>query len=82
MKSGGSSRRPIRAVNACLVSLRPKDTTARDLETRNIESLQETTKEVVGIHVLQTHSLFACGIPRRLLLPVSLAKPTSAPLQF
>jgi hypothetical protein len=42
--------------------------------------LQEITKEVVGIHVLLTRSLFDGGIPRRLLLRVSLAKPTSAPL--
>ena len=47
-----------------------------------LESLQETTKEIVGIHVLLTHSLFACDIPRRLLLRVSLARPPSAPLQF
>ena len=40
------------------------------------------TKEVVGIHVLLTRSLFACDILRRLLLRVSLAKPTSAPLRF
>ena len=40
------------------------------------------TKGVVGIHVLLTRSLFACGILRRLLLRVSLAKSTSAPLRF
>src|ERR1700730_13298160 len=40
------------------------------------------TKEVVGIHVLRTRSLFACDILRRLLRRVSLAKPTSAPLRF
>jgi hypothetical protein len=38
------------------------------------------TKEVGGIHVRLTHSLFASDIPRRLLRRVSLAKPTSAPL--
>ena len=36
--------------------------------------LQETTKAVVGIHVLLTRSPFGAGIPRRLLLRVSLAK--------
>jgi hypothetical protein len=40
------------------------------------------TKEVVGIHVLLTRSLFASDIPHRLLLRVSLAKSTSAPLRF
>jgi len=44
--------------------------------------LQETTKEVVGIRTLLTHSLFGDGILRKLLLRVSLAKPTSAPLRF
>jgi hypothetical protein len=39
-------------------------------------------KEVVGIHVLLTRSLFGGGILRRLLLRVSLAKSTSAPLRF
>jgi hypothetical protein len=34
------------------------------------------------IHVLLTRSLFGDGIPHRLLLRVSLAKPTSAPLRF
>jgi len=43
---------------------------------------QEITKEVAGIHVLLTRSLFGDGIPRRLLLRVSRAKPTSAPLRF
>src|SRR5262249_13959308 len=37
------------------------------------------SKEVVGIHNLLTHSHFAADILRRLLLRVSLAKPTSAP---
>jgi hypothetical protein len=40
---------------------------------------QAIIKEVGGIHVLVTRSLFGGGIPRRLLLHVSLAKPTSAP---
>jgi hypothetical protein len=39
-------------------------------------------KEGFGIHVLLTHSLFDGGIPRRLLLRVSLAKPPSAPVRF
>ena len=39
-------------------------------------------KVVVGIHVLLTRSLFGGGIPRRLLLRVSLAKSTSAVLRF
>ncbi len=39
-------------------------------------------KEIVGNRVLQTRSLLACGILRRLLRRVSLAKPTSAPLRF
>src|SRR6476659_4585505 len=40
---------------------------------------KKVTKEVVGIHVLLTRSLFACDILRRFLRRVSLAKPTSAP---
>jgi hypothetical protein len=39
-------------------------------------------REVIGIHVLLIRSLFACDIPRRFLLRVSLAKPTSAPVRF
>jgi len=46
------------------------------------EELQEITKVPVGIHVLQTRSLFGDGIPRRSLLRVSLAKPTFALLRF
>ena len=44
--------------------------------------LQAVIKEAVGIHVLLTRSLFGDGILHRLLRPVSLAKPTSAPLRF
>ena len=44
-------------------------------------ALQEVIKEVVGIRVLLTRSLFAYGILRRLLLRVSLAKSTSASVQ-
>ena len=44
--------------------------------------LQEVIKEVVGIHVLLTRSLFGGGILRRSLPSVSLAKLTSAPLRF
>jgi len=51
------------------------------LLTGTLEPLQEIIKEVVGIHVLLPHSLFGDDIPRRLLLRVSLAKPTSAPLR-
>ena len=40
------------------------------------------SKEVVGIHVLLTRSLFDDGILRRLLLRVSLAKPIFAALRF
>jgi hypothetical protein len=43
---------------------------------------QEITKEVVGNRILLIRSLFTDGTPRRLLRPVSLAKPTSAPLRF
>jgi hypothetical protein len=45
-------------------------------------TLQAAIKAVAGIHVLLTHSLFGGGTPRRFLLRVSLAKPTSAPLRF
>ena len=44
--------------------------------------LQEVSKEVVGIHVLLTRSLFGDGIPRKFLLPVSPVKLTSAPSPF
>jgi hypothetical protein len=43
--------------------------------------LQEITEGAIGIHVLPSRSLFGHGILRRLLLRVSLAKPTSAPLR-
>jgi len=45
-------------------------------------ALRAVTKEVVGIHILLTRSLFGDDILRRLLLRVSLAKPPSAPLRF
>jgi len=44
--------------------------------------LQEITKEVIGIHVLLTRSLFASDILHRLPLCISAAKSTSAPLRF
>ena len=44
--------------------------------------LQEIIKEVAEIHILPILSLFGGDIPRRLLLRVSLAKQTSAPLRF
>jgi len=43
-----------------------------------VRAQQEATKEVAEIHVLPTRSLFGDGIPHRLLLRVSLTKPTSA----
>ena len=46
-----------------------------------IES-DELPKEIVGIRVFLTRSLFACGTLRGLLLRVPLAKATSAPLRF
>ena len=42
---------------------------------RKGRELQEITKAVVGILVLQTRSLLGDGIPPRLPLRVSLAKP-------
>jgi hypothetical protein len=44
--------------------------------------LREVSKEVVGIHALLTRSLFGDSIPRKLLLPVSPVKLTSAPWPF
>jgi len=49
---------------------------------RRLPIFREVTKEVVGIRVLLTRLLFGDGIPRRLPLRVSLAKPTSALLLF
>ena len=46
------------------------------------DSSARVSKEVIAIHALLTRSLFGDGIPRRLLLRVSLAKLTSAPLRF
>jgi hypothetical protein len=43
---------------------------------------QAVTKQTAEIHVLLTRSLFGGDILRRLLLRVSVAKRTSAPLQF
>jgi hypothetical protein len=40
------------------------------------------TKEVAGLHVLLKRSLFACNIPRRLPLRVSLAKPLFVRVRF
>src|ERR1700693_705041 len=45
-------------------------------------ALRALTKEVVGIHILLTRSFFGDNIPRRLLQPISLEKPNSAPLRF
>jgi hypothetical protein len=57
--------------NAELPTTKPRDS-----------ELQEITKEVVGVHVLLTGSLFGDDILRRLLLRVSLGKSTSVPLRF
>jgi hypothetical protein len=56
--------------NAGLPTTKPRDS-----------ALRAVTKEVVGIHVLLTRSLFGDGTPRRLLRRVSLTKSTSALLQ-
>ena len=56
--------------NAGLPTTKPRD-----------GALRAVTKEVVGIHVLLTRSLFVCGILRRLLRRVSLAKSPSAPVR-
>jgi hypothetical protein len=48
---------------------------------RKGRALQKVRKEVVGIHILLTRSLFACDILRKLLGRASLAKPTSAPVR-
>jgi hypothetical protein len=53
-----------------------------DMIRTKVSTPQESVKEVVGIRVLLTHSLFGDGIPRRLLQRVSLAKPTSALLRL
>ena len=45
-------------------------------------ALRAVTKEVVGLHVLLTGSLFGDDILRMLLLRVSLGKSTSVPLRF
>src|SRR5260370_33710831 len=44
-------------------------------------AVQTVTKEVAGIPVLLTRSLFACDIPSRLLLRFSPLKSTSAPVR-
>ena len=46
------------------------------------KTLQEISKEAVGIHALLTRSPFGDDIPRRLLLRVSPGKSTFAPLRF
>ena len=43
---------------------------------------EEITKAVAEIHILQMRSPFACDILRRLLLPVSVAKQSSAALRY
>jgi len=44
--------------------------------------VRSASKEVVGIHLLQTHSLFGHDILRRLLLRAPLVKSLSAALRF
>jgi hypothetical protein len=52
------------------------------LKTTRLEiPRREVTKEVVGFGVPMTRSLSGDGIPRKLLLLVSPAKPTYAPLR-
>ena len=48
---------------------------------RKARRCKEVSKEVVGIHVLLTRSIFACDILRRLLRRVSPVQSTSAPLR-
>src|SRR5271166_7190552 len=48
---------------------------------RKAGSFKGVSKEVIGLHLLLTRSLFGGGILHRLLPHVSLAKSTSAPLQ-
>src|SRR4029077_16635563 len=55
-------------------------TIQKTIMTQSILTL--LSKEVVGIHVLLTRSLFGADIRRGWLRPVSPAKPTSAPLRF
>jgi hypothetical protein len=52
------------------------------VEKYELQGLGAVTKGEVGIHVLLRRSLFVCDILRKLLLRVSEAKPTSAPLRF
>ena len=76
----------LRAGKTSLV-ISPRHDEARKVANQN-EKQKDTvsrpgiTKEVVGIHVRLTHSLFASDIPRRLLRRVSRSKPTSAPARF
>ena len=66
-----------------VLELRTEDTVAEpETVQRKARSLQVAIKEVVGFRVLLAYSLFGDGIPRRLLLRVSLEKPISVPLRF
>src|SRR6202008_3107913 len=51
--------------------------------SQTLPTLQyQIVKEVAGIYLLLTHSLFGGDIPHRFLRRAFLAKPTSAPLRF
>jgi hypothetical protein len=52
----------------------------RRLRTAATDDVLEVTKDVFGARGLSTRLFFGDGILRGLLLPVSLAKPTSAPM--
>jgi hypothetical protein len=54
----------------------------RHMSLQALLMLLAGSKEVIGIHVPLTRSLFGCDILSRLLRRVSLTKPTSAPLRF
>jgi hypothetical protein len=58
-----------------------KDFAGRALNEKARER-KEITKEVVGIHVLLTRSVFGGGILHRFLQRVSLVKSTSAAVRF
>ena len=72
--------------NASKITGLPRDNfEIREISKEEFERLRTRSlaiKEEVGIHLLLTRYLFACGIPHRLLRRVSLRKPTSAPLRF
>src|SRR5271157_1486991 len=81
-KHASFSRSLVAEVSPLCISKRLFDNAGLPTTKPRDSALRAVTKEVVGIRVLPTRSLFACGILRRLLRRVSLAKPTSAPLRF